>query len=46
MITRITEEHTIKAAKELGASAYLLKPLDAKQWLKVVKEVAEGTPHG
>ena len=43
MITRITEEHTIKAAQELGASAYLLKPLDSREWLKTVKEVAEGT---
>lgn len=42
MITRITDEHTIKAAQELGACAYLLKPLDSKEWLKVVKEVAEG----
>ena len=43
MITRITEQHTIKAAKELGACAYLLKPLDSREWLKVVKEVAEGS---
>jgi len=43
MITRITQEDTIKAAKELGACAYLLKPLDSKEWLKIVREVAEGS---
>ncbi|MBF0504409.1 MAG: response regulator [Candidatus Omnitrophica bacterium] len=45
MITRITDEPTIKAAKELGAAAYLLKPLDSREWIKVVMEVAEGA-HG
>ncbi|MBF0570578.1 MAG: response regulator [Candidatus Omnitrophica bacterium] len=46
MITRITEEHTIKQSKELGAAAYLLKPLDTKEWLDVVKELADGILKG
>ena len=42
MITRVAEEPTIKAAKELGAKAYLLKPVESGEWVKVVKEVTEG----
>ena len=42
MITRITELETVNAASKWGANAYLLKPLDIKEWIPVVKEVAEG----
>lgn len=40
MITRITEEYAVRQSTELGAEYYLLKPLDTKEWLDVVKEVA------
>ena len=41
MITRITEEYAVRESQELGAEYYLLKPLDTKEWLDVVKEVAQ-----
>ena len=41
MVTRITDQASIEKAKELGASQYLLKPLDSKDWLEVVLKAAE-----
>ena len=41
MVTRITDKDSIKKAKELGASHYLLKPLDSKEWLNTVMNVAQ-----
>ena len=35
------EKIIIEKAKELGATHYLLKPLDSKDWLEVVMEVAD-----
>ena len=39
MITRITEAPAIEQAKKLGAMAYLLKPIDTKEWIEVVLKV-------
>ena len=41
IVTRITDKESIEKAKELGATHYLLKPLDSKDWLEVVMEVAD-----
>ena len=41
MMTRITEQDAIKQSKALGASAYLLKPLDTMEWIGVVREIAQ-----
>jgi DNA-binding response OmpR family regulator len=41
MVTRITDEEKIKKSRELGAVHYLLKPIDTKDLLAVVNEVAE-----
>jgi len=41
MVTRITEEESIEKAKALGATHYLLKPLNSTDWRDVVLEVAQ-----
>lgn len=41
MVTRITEKESIAKAKELGASHYLLKPLDSRKWRDVVMSIAQ-----
>jgi len=41
MVTRITDEESIEKAKALGATHYLLKPLNSTEWRDVVLEVAE-----
>ena len=41
MVTRVTDEAAINKARELGAVHYLLKPIDAKEWINVVLEVAD-----
>jgi DNA-binding response OmpR family regulator len=41
MVTRVTDEETVKKAKEFGAMHYVLKPLDRKDIIAVVKEAAE-----
>ena len=40
MITRVTDAPAIEKAKALGAAAYLLKPLDTREWIEVVLKVA------
>ncbi len=46
MVTRVTDETAINKAKELGAVHYLLKPIDAKEWVGVVLEVADSILEG
>ncbi len=41
MVTRVTDDESINKARELGAVHYLLKPIDAKDWVDVVIEVAD-----
>jgi DNA-binding NarL/FixJ family response regulator len=41
MVTRITEKDKIQKSKELGASAYVLKPLELDELDKVIREVAK-----
>jgi len=40
MLSRITDESKVTKAKELGALHYLLKPIDTKDLIAVVNEVA------
>lgn len=40
MVTRITEKDKVEAAKRLGASAYVLKPLELEELDKVISEAA------
>src|SRR3990167_3435891 len=40
MVTRITEKDKVDAAKRLGASAYVLKPLELEELDKVISEAA------
>jgi len=40
MVTRITDEDKIKRSGELGAAGYLLKPIDTKDVLSMVNDVA------
>jgi len=40
MVTRITDDSYVEKAKELEAARYLLKPIDAGDWINVVMEVA------
>ena len=46
MITRITEEESIERAKKLGATHYLLKPIDVEDWIEVVMKVADKIKEG
>jgi CheY-like chemotaxis protein len=46
MVTRITDQESIEKARQLGAVHYLLKPLDAKDWLEVVMEVVNDIKEG
>ena len=41
MVTRITEQDKVDAARNAGAFAYLLKPLTAEDIDKVIKEARE-----
>lgn len=41
MVTRITEESSVKKSQELGAMHYLLKPLDSKDVVAAVNEAAQ-----
>ena len=41
MVTRITDEESVKKSKEYGAMHYLLKPLDSKDIVAAVNEAAE-----
>ena len=41
MVTRITDEESVKQSKEFGALHYLLKPLDGKGVVKVVNDTSE-----
>ncbi len=41
MVTRITDEESVKKSKEYGALHYLLKPLDSKDIVAAVNEAAE-----
>ena len=45
MVTRVTDEETVKKAKEFGAAHYVLKPLDRKDIVAVVREAAEVIKH-
>ena len=40
MVTRITDEGSVKKSKEYGAMHYLLKPLDSKDIVAAVDEAA------
>jgi len=40
MVTYITEKDKVEASRNLGASAYVLKPLEPKELEKAVSEVA------
>ena len=40
MVTRITDEESVKKSKEYGAMHYLLKPLDSKDIVAAVDEAA------
>jgi DNA-binding response OmpR family regulator len=39
MVTRITEQDTVAVAKEFGANAYVLKPLEMEDLDKVIADV-------
>ena len=39
MVSRVTEEEKVTAAKNLGAAAYILKPLELEELDKVISEV-------
>ena len=41
MVTRITDEESVKKSKEYGAMHYLLKPLDSKDIVAAVDEAAQ-----
>ena len=41
MVTRITEQDKIKVCQELGATAYLLKPLSLEELDKAISEIAK-----
>lgn len=41
MVTRITEKDKVEKSKELGASAYILKPLGLEELDKVISETAK-----
>ena len=41
MVTRITDENSVKKSKEYGALHYLLKPLDSKDIVAAVNEAAQ-----
>jgi DNA-binding response OmpR family regulator len=41
MVTRITEQAAVEAAKRLGASAYLLKPLEMEEIDRAISEAAK-----
>jgi len=41
MVSRITEKGKIEQAKQLGAAAYILKPLELEELDKVISEVAK-----
>lgn len=41
MVTRITEKDKIEQSKQLGASAYILKPLELEELDKVISEVGK-----
>ena len=41
MVTRITDPEKVSRARELGASRYLLKPIDTKDMITVVTETAQ-----
>jgi two-component system response regulator (stage 0 sporulation protein F) len=41
MVTRIAENYEVERAKELGAAAYLLKPIELEDLDKVIAEVAQ-----
>lgn len=41
MVTRITDEESVKKSKEYGAMHYLLKPLDSKDIVAAVHEAAQ-----
>ena len=41
MVTRITDKNKIEDAKALGATHYILKPVDAKDLVAVVNRVAQ-----
>ena len=41
MVTRITDEESVKKSREYGAMHYLLKPLDSKDIVAAVDEAAQ-----
>ena len=41
MVTRITDQAKVDRARELGASRYLLKPIDTKDLIAVVNKVVQ-----
>lgn len=41
MVTRITEKDAVEQSRKLGASAYVLKPLELAELDKVISEVAK-----
>jgi len=41
IVTRITEKDKVEQAKKLGASAYILKPLELEELDKVISEAAK-----
>lgn len=41
MVTRITEKDKVEESKHLGASAYILKPLELEDLDKAISEVAK-----
>ncbi|MCX7926973.1 MAG: response regulator [Candidatus Omnitrophica bacterium] len=43
MVTRITEKEKVEQARQLGASAYVLKPLEIEELDRVICEVAKIT---
>ena len=46
MVTRITDKEKAARARELGASRYLLKPIDTRDLLAVVDEAAQELKKG
>lgn len=41
MVTRITENEKVEAARKAGANAYILKPLELEELDKVIQETKE-----
>lgn len=41
MVTRITENEKVEAARKAGANAYILKPLELEELDKVIQEAKE-----